>query len=423
MMLFWAITAAMILAALVFLAPSLLRNRRTIVTDRDRQNVVIARERLAELEAERDQGTLSAEAFEQSRQELEQSLLLDLDQKEDGVAEAENDSGKGRWALAAVVVLVPALTLGLYQKLGTPELIEPRPTTTTAAAHGGEGELPSVESMMSALIQRLEENPEDSEGWYLLGRTYMALKDYANASAAFERVQGLVGDEPSVLLAWADAAAMQQRGNLSGRPAELIRKAVQMVPNDTTALWLAGMVEEQVGDPALALTYWERLAPQVQDDPQSSARVATLIARAKAKLGGGEAAPAVVQPAAQAQQSDADSGGKQVSVRVVLSPELQGKVGPEEQLFVYARAMQGPRMPLAAARRKVSDLPLELTLDDSGAMMPEMKISNFEQVVVGARVSRSGGAIARSGDLRGEVSAVSVGAGQVVEIVIDSVVP
>ncbi|MCB1759402.1 MAG: c-type cytochrome biogenesis protein CcmI [Gammaproteobacteria bacterium] len=421
MMLFWAITAAMILAALVFIAPSLLRSRAKIATDRDRQNVVIARERLAELEAERDQGRLSAEAFELSRQELEQSLLLDLEQKEAGPGEAENDAGKGRWALATVAVLVPALTLGLYLKLGTPELIEPGPAATTSA-HGAEGELPSVEQMMGALIQRLDENPEDSEGWFLLGRTYLALKEYANASAAFERVHGLVGDEPAVLLAWADAAAMQQRGNLSGKPAELVRKAVQLAPNNATALWLAGMVEEQLGDPALAVSYWERLVPQLQGDPQSSTRVATLIERAKAKLGAGPE-PAMRQPAAeQVSAASEAAGGKAVRLRVVLSPELAGRAGPDEQLFVYARALQGPRMPLAAARHKVSDLPLELTLDDSGAMLPQMKISNFDQVVVGARVSRSGGAIARSGDLRGEVSPVTVGADGRIEIVIDTVV-
>lgn len=414
MMLFWIITAAMILVALALLAPSLLRTRQVNSLDRDQQNLVIARERLAELEAERDQGILDQAQFEQAKSELEQSLLWDLDEQgEQGVTPGA--AGSGRLALGIVAVFVPALTLGLYAYLGTPDLVEPR-NPALAAAHERGGELPSVEQMVGALVERLRQNPEDAEGWYLLGRTNMALKDYAGAAAAFEHVHRLVGDEPSILLAWADALAMNENGNMRGKPAELIRKAVMLVPDDTTALWLAGMAEEQAGNLELAISHWERLVPQIQDDPQASARIAALIASAREKSGTADQVAGAV-PAAPI------ASGKGVSVRVSLSPELSGKVSPDEALFIYARALQGPKMPLAAARMQVRDLPLTVSLDDSGAMMPSMKISNFEQVVVGARVSRSGGAITQSGDLKGEVAPVDVGADKVIEIVIDTVVP
>ena len=410
----------MILAALLLIEPALMRNRQSDPLDRDQQNVVIARERLAELEAERDQGILDQAQFEKAKGELEQSLLRDLDQKGGDIVDA-GAAGSGRLAMGIVAVFVPALTLGLYFYLGAPNLVEPR-NPALAEGHGAGGALPPVEKMVGALIERLKQNPEDSEGWYLLGRTNMALKDYANAAVAFERVHQLVGDEPSVLLAWADALAMREQGNMLGRAGELIRKAVNLVPDDTTALWLAGMVEEQAGNNQLAISYWERLAPRLQDDPEASARIAMLIARAREKSG------ASTRTAASAPEAPAGAGSagvvdKSVSVRVSLSPALVGKADPEEALFIYARALQGPKMPLAAARRQVKDLPLTLLLDDSGAMMPSMKISSFEQVVVGARISRSGGAIAQSGDLTGEVSPVNVGAGTVVEIVIDRVVP
>ncbi|MCB1859983.1 MAG: c-type cytochrome biogenesis protein CcmI [Gammaproteobacteria bacterium] len=419
MMLFWIITAVMIMAALLLLAPPLLLNRRSESLDRDQQNVVIARERLAELEAERDQGILDQAQFEKSKGELEQSLLLDLDQKGEERVET-GSTGSGRLALAAVAVFVPALTLGLYAYLGTPELVEPI-NPALAEAHTTGGELPSVEQMMSALVERLEQNPEDAQGWYLLGRTNMALKEYANAVAAFEKVHQLVGDEPSLLLAWADAIAMNEQGNMLGKPAELIRKAVELVPDDTTALWLAGMVEAQAGDHQLAISYWERLAPQVQDDPQASARIAALISGSREKVERFGQKDAAVPETSTVETSAVV--GKSVSVRVSLSSGLNGKVDPDEALFIYARALLGPKMPLAAARRKVRDLPLTLTLDDSGAMMPTMKISNFKQVIVGARVSRSGGAIAQSGDLNGEMAPVDVGADAIVDIVIDKVVP
>ncbi len=420
MMLFWTITVAMILAALALLAPSLLRNRQSDSLDRDRQNVVIARERLAELETERSQGILDQAQFEKSKGELELSLLQDLDQKHDESVHS-GSAASGRLALGIVAVFVPALTLGLYSYLGTPSLVGPRNPALTATHETGK-ELPTVEQMMGALTDRLKQNPDDTEGWYLLGRTNMALKDYVGAAAAFEKVHQLVGEEPSVLLAWADAVAMKENGNMRGKPTELIRRAVKLAPDNTTALWLAGMVEEQADNYELAISYWERLAPQVQDDSQASARIATLISKARERLGA-TAQPAVVAPQSAGSGEKSAATGKGVSVRVSMSPELSGKVGPDEALFIYARALQGPKMPLAAARKKVRDLPITLLLDDVGAMMPAMKISNFEQVVVGARVSRSGGAIARSGDLKGEVSPVDVGMDAVIEIVIDTIVP
>jgi len=415
-MLFWIISAAMMLAAVAILAPALLHSRRFDDLDRDQQNVVIARERLAELEAELEQGKITADQYQQARDELEQALLQDLDEK--GAETQQHESRRSSLlALGAVVLLVPLFGVGLYAKLGSPQLMQP--AEQRASAHQGgsaEGEAMSLEQMLGTLIGRLKDDPDDAEGWFLLGRTYMAMSEYAKAAATFERLNQLAGDEPVVLLAWADAMAMSQEGNLSGKPAELIRKAVKAAPDDATALWLAGMVEEQDGNHKLALQHWERLVPLVEDDPESRDRVASLIAVAREKAG--------LPPEAESSgQTVAVMDSPGVKVRVILSPELQSRAQPDDSLFIYARALQGPPMPLAAARMKVEDLPLEVTLDDSGAMTPQMKISNFDQVVVGARVSRSGNAITASGDLKGEVSPVKVGADGVVEILIDKVVP
>ncbi|HEB96061.1 MAG TPA: c-type cytochrome biogenesis protein CcmI [Sedimenticola thiotaurini] len=418
MMLFWIIVAAMMLAAVAILAPALLRNRSGDELDRDQQNVVIARERLAELESERDSGALTGDQYRQAKEELEQALLQDLEQQESAAqAQGAAERRLSLIGLGAIVVLVPLIGIGLYSRLGSPELALPPDQRATAHQGAGSGQTMSLEQMVTALVGRLKDNPDDAEGWFLLGRTYMAMKKFDKAAATFERLQQMVGDEPVVLLAWADAQAMSQQGDLSGRPAELIRKAVSVAPDDPTALWLAGMVEEQAGDHELALTYWERLAPMVQDDPESKQRVDSLIAMARKKAGlppkSTAATPAKVAAAA----------GPGIRVRVALAPELAAKAEPEESLFIYAKALKGPRMPLAAARMKVKDLPVELTLDDSSAMMPQMKLSNFDQVLVGARVSRSGNAITASGDLKGEVSPVPVGRDGVVEILIDQVVP
>jgi cytochrome c-type biogenesis protein CcmH len=419
MMLFWMITAAMILVALVMLAPALLRKRAESALDRDRQNLVIARERLNELKAERESGGLDPAQYEQARLELEQVLLDDIDEKREA-PELRTSSRAGWTGMLSLLVLVPLLTIGLYYQLGHPDMassVDPRVAAHAGGTGSGQG-MPSVEEMLGSLVERLKENPQDAEGWFLLGRSLMVVKEYPKASTAFENLHGLVGDQPTVLLAWADAAAMAQGGSMSGKPAELVRQAVGLAPDDTTALWLAGMVEAQDGNYSKALVYWERLQPLLQDDPQSSQRIAAMMATAREKGGMSAASAAPVSAGAAKAVSPAS-----VEVRVTMAPELQGKVGPEQRLFIFATALQGPKMPLAAARLQAKDLPVELTLDDSSAMTPAMKLSNFEQVKVGARISRSGNPIAGSGDLTGEVAPVKVTGAGVVEIVIDKVVP
>ena len=413
MTLFWIITAAMILVALAFIAPALLRNTDLRASDRDQQNVVIARERLAELQAEHKAGTLSDEQYEKTKFELEQALLIDLEGSDATEAPVESTKG-GRWALLASALFVVFVTVSAYLYLGMPQMITPE---AMLAQQQSNEKLPSVEEMMTALVEKLKENPEDAEGWYLLGRTYMAIKDYQKAAFAFDKLNQLVKDQPSIMLALADALSMASDGNMQGRPAELIRKAVLLAPKDQTALWLAGMVEDQAGNYPLALTHWRNLRPLLTDNQESLQQIDTFIAGAERKL---TSSGGVVVPA---ETKEVVATGKAISARITLSSELAAKAKPEESLFVYARALEGPRMPLAAVRLKVSDLPATVELTDGQAMVPGMNLSRFGEVVVGARISRSGNAIAGSGDLLGEVSPVKVGADLVVELVIDSVIP
>ncbi|WP_260292706.1 c-type cytochrome biogenesis protein CcmI [Sedimenticola hydrogenitrophicus] len=412
MTLFWIITAAMIVVALAFIVPSLWRKSVLRVSDRDKQNVVIARERLAELNNELAAGTLSDEEYEQTKLELEQTLLIDLEAG-DEAAQAGGPGKAGMLTLLFSVLFVAVVTVSAYLYLGTPQLVDP----AAMQAQQADQELPSIEEMMTALVDRLKENPEDAEGWYLLGRTYMAVKDYQKAAFAFDKLNQLVSDQPSIMLALADSLAMAAGGDMQGRPAELIRRAVDLAPQDQTALWLAGMVEDQAGNHARALEYWGRLKPMLADDLESTQQVDRLMAAAQRKLtaaGPGEA---------EQKTAAALPTGQAITAHITLAAELAARVQPEESLFVYARALQGPKMPLAAVRLKVSDLPATIQLNDGQAMVPGMNLSSFDQVVVGARISRSGNAIAASGDLLGEVSPVAVQGDVVVELVIDSVIP
>jgi cytochrome c-type biogenesis protein CcmH len=287
MTLFWIIAVGMILLPLALMAPVLLRQRQLQSQDRDQQNIVIAREHLAEIEAERERGTLSDEEYEQARQELEQALLMDLEKEQETAPLYSEGAIYGPRTLAFLALALPIAALVLYFFLGSPQLLDAEAARQLAEAEraGESGEAPSIEEMVAALQQRMQENPEDPEGWYMLGRSYMVMKRYAQAAEAYEQVHKLVGDHPNVMLALADALTMANDGVIAGKPAELIRKSVELDPDNNTALWLAGMVEEEEGNFEQALLHWRKLEPRLQGDEESQTRLRRLISQAEQKMG------------------------------------------------------------------------------------------------------------------------------------------
>jgi cytochrome c-type biogenesis protein CcmH len=212
---------------------------------------------------------------------------------------------------------------------------------------------------------------------------------------------------------------MANGNQLTGRPAEVLATALELDPRQTKALWLTGFVHYQNQDYEGALRYWQQLSGILPADSKDAATVAQYIQLVQGKLGQSPET-ATTTPTATASSSGAT---KQVSVQVQLDPALQGQTRPDETVFIFARATQGPRMPLAIVRKQVSDLPLTVTLDDSMAMTPAMVLSNFDAVTVGARVSRAGTAMAQSGDLQGTVSPVTPGAEEVIQLTISEVIP
>jgi cytochrome c-type biogenesis protein CcmH len=418
MTLFWVVTAGLILLGLILVAPPLLRGGKGELGGREEQNVAIARERLRDLELERERGELDAEGFAQARRELELALAADLGDE----AERAPVRRGGIPVLLTLLVLVPVLTVGVYQYIGAPQHIGvagPGATARAGNPHAGApDQAASLEEIVQALAERLEQEPNNPDGWYMLGRSYMSMGRYADAVGALERLREQVGDNPTALVMLADAVAMTQGGRLSGRPAELIQTALQQEPDNTTALWLAGTAAEEQGDHAQAVAYWRRAEPGLADQPELLAELRDMIAAAESRGGltSEPAAPAATGPAPAA-------GAASLRVNVALAPELAAKAQPDDVLYVFARAVDGPPMPLAAARIRVGDLPAEIILDDSMAMMPQMKLSGFEQVQVSARVSRTGQPTAQSGDLTSAPQVVAVAAGVGVELVIDQEVP
>lgn len=422
MIAFWVIAAALVCVALLLVVPALFRRSEADVAERREQNIDVARERLAVLETEVASGLRTGSEYKQRRAEIEEALYNDLV----GGPQPSGDKrfpAVGRWTAVALVIAVPMLAGVLYFYLGN------RDALTVSGISAADDSLPgkfsaqrlSVQKMVDRLAARLNQQPDDAEGWLMLGRSYMVMKRYREAADAFDRVHALVGDNPGVLLLSAEALAMSNGGRFAGQPDELIKKALALNGNEPMALWLAGMAASQRGNDKTALGYWRRLRPVVAKDSAAADRLGALIDHAEQRLGVAGEDDATAQETNGSQPSG--DSAHAISVKVQLAPRWTDQVAPTATLFVYARAADGPPMPLAIVRKQVKDLPLEVTLTDAMAMTPAMKLSNFSDVQVIARISESGQAMPRSGDLQGIVPSVDVGRVEPVEIIIDEKVP
>jgi cytochrome c-type biogenesis protein CcmH len=414
MTLFWILSAALIAAAIGLLAPTLIRQQRTCDDDTRVLNVEIARDRLAELEKAKEAGDLSDEEFEQGKQDLQLALAHDLEGAE---SQRPAKGGSGRGALVASIVLVPLITVPLYFEIGSPQLITNPPGSPQLAGQQATDSLPPLDQLADQLRERMEENPENAEGWFLLGRTYMRLSNYAGATEAFEQVVRLMPDEPAGLLSLADAMIMRDEMQTSPTAMALLEKTLRIDPENVTALWLLGNAAYDNGAVSGALHYWQQAYPLLSQEPEMQAQLAGRILEA-----GGEipaAPPGVadvppIMPAADTMPTEggapsADSTTDGIRVQVALSPDLIEQAEAGDIVFVLARAEQGPPMPLAVARHRIDELPLDIRLTDAMAMMPAMKLSSFDRVEVVAKVSKTGQAATQTGDLLADAQIVETG--------------
>lgn len=428
---FWVLAAGLMGLALLFVVPPILSRKPTGGNvDENEVNLAVFRQQLEELDADLAAGNLEQSQYESARQDLEKELLIDID---DDTAPASASDKSGRWAAGVLALAVPVMAVGLYLGLGDQTAID---RVNVMAARGTPQEqakdLPPMEELVEKLAQRMQQNPDNLQGWVMLGRSYLAIGAHAEAGEAFEKARALAPDEPDVLLGYAEALAKAQ-GDMAGKPAELIAAALEIAPSNPNALWMGGLVEFQNGDPQTAITHWTKLQGLLEPGGEDASAIRKYIADAREAAGlapepAAEApAAAPTMTAAQAPEpqatAPAETAGNAVQVTVSLGTDMAGRFSPDDTLFVFALALQGPPMPLAVQRLQAKDLPVTLTLDDSMAMMPQMRLSSFEQVLVGARISKSGNPKAQAGDLQGEVSPVIPGDNPQVAVVIDSIRP
>ncbi len=403
----WFILIAIALTgvAILFLVLPLLRpGPRAAESPRD-ANLSIYRDQFRELDRDLDTGTLTSEQYVHARADLEQRLLDDV-----GGSRPANmhPSRSARQAALIVAVALPICAGLLYLFLGNPQaLTAPKHAAVDASTITADHFM----RMTEKLAARMQSNPDDPVGWMMLGRAYKALERYPDAAKALQRAEKLDPRNPEILVEYAEALALTHGSNLAGEPTRLLERALQIAPDNEKALTLAGASAFARKDYAAAIRFWERLVVQVQADSELGRALSSGIAEARARAAGKTLAESPAQRSPDAP--------KTVSGVVRLSPALAANAAPEDAVFIFARAAQGPKMPLAVIRKQVKDLPLSFELDDSMAMMPGRELSSFARVVVGARISKSGSATPKSGDLEGSSRAVAPGATGVL-VIIDS---
>ena len=418
MTVFWSLAVVMSLLALLFVVIPVMRKQAGDDVDQDALNAEVTRTRLAELDQDLNSGRLEQDQYEAARADLERELLADVG----GTVAQARPVRSGRWGALLVAVAVPASAALLYNTIGTQEIIDLLAEHPAArqSQHAGAPGQPSVEEMVAVLIERMQSNPDDLKGWSILARSLYVMNRYAEAVPAYRNVLRLGGGNDAGTLAdFADALVATNNGQFTEESGNLLLKALELDPNHVKALWLAGHWQVEAGDNARALSYWEQAAslmpPTTEDYRIINQQIRDI--RARAELPASE--PAVAEARATAETA----AGTGLSVTVKLDPALRERAAPNDTVFIFARAADGPRMPLAIVRKQVRELPVTVTLDDSMAMAPGMVMSNFAKLTVGARISKSGNAMPQSGDLQGMKSPVQLAQMERVDILIDTITP
>jgi len=403
------IAAALLVAAtlLVLLRPwrrAAQAARRDDLTARD-ANTAVYRDQLAEIDRDLAAGTLLPTDHEQARSELQKRLLADAGAAEPAMAPLTS----GRGTMIALAIALPVLAAGLYAWRGTPSALVP------PAAQHSDVTQQQIEQMLATVVARVEKNPNDSKAWMVLARSYRAMGRLAESANAFEKMgRETLDRDPVLLTEYADVLANLAKGDLQGRPLKLVEQALALDPNHAMALSMSATAAYQRQDFKTAAAQWQQLLPMLPPESDYAKWVVQTLAELRA--GGGAASAPVAaaaraaSPATASAKPAATAAATAVSGRVTLSPALASKVQPGDTVFVFARAVQGPRMPLAVKRGLVSDLPMDFVLDDSTAMSPEFKLSSMAEVRVEVRVSRSGSATPSAGDLIGQGPVVKPGA-------------
>lgn len=292
------------------------------------------------------------------------------------------------------VVAVTAIAAIVYSQIGMPTL------------PADQRETPNVDAMVASLAARLQENPNDVDGWKMLGRSYLQLKDYSGARSAYQQAINLEsGQNAQTLADFGEAILLSDPRTLHGEAGELFENALVLEPHNPKALFYSGMAAIDRGEPELGADRWEAL---LATSPPPN--IESMLRQRVAELRG------------ETTETPATGPELIIKVNVSLGAAAVAAADQDATVFIIARDPAQPSPPLAAVRRRVSELPAMVEIGDADAMIPGRVPSGYKTVEIVARVSMSGQPIARSGDWFGQ-QIVNTSAADVVQITIDQPVP
>jgi len=353
-------------------------------------NAKVYRDQILDLDHEHNSGHISDEEWQQSRDELSLRLLEDTSAVDDPAAKTEKPA---IWTAVVLAVALPLGSMGMYMWVGQPEALNPLALKTPDQVDPKD-----LTKMAQTLAEKLQDKPDNLQGWVMLGRTYRTLENFDAALRAYDSALKLTDDD-DLKLERIEVIAMQRQGQFEGEPWNVIREVLQRDPQHFGALLTAGSASYAEGKFADALKYWEQARKPLDANNPDLEGLESAIATVRERLG---MPPAKAAPAA--------TSGLNVTGQVNLSASLKSKASPNDVVFIYATPANGDRMPLAIFKTTVSQLPFNFTLDDSTAMAPDRKLSAAGEVMVKVRVTKSGNAMPQSGDLSGSLGPVKVGA-------------
>lgn len=422
----WLVVLLLLLATLLCLIPPLVRRAAPAGPASDASVRAFYLAQRDQLRRDRQNGSLSADGLARAEDELQRDLLQDLALRQQQAAPVRGQRA-GVAAACLLSVLIPVAAVLLYGKLGNPRAAADVSVMAGAAEPHAAETGDDMAVAINALAQRLRQAPDDADGWYTLARSYETLGRYADAVAAYQQVLRLFPGQPAVLADMADALLSANGGEPDANAVEAVAQALATQPDQPKALALAGMMALRRGDAAEALAHWERLQALLPPDSEAARQIQSNIAQARAMAAGttagsNRALPASAGTTTEAKPAgDAPASAARIGGQARIADALRGQVQPGDTVFILARPVEGSRMPLAILQWRVSDLPRAFVLDDSSAMSPDATLSRASKVRVEIRISRSGTAAARAGDLSGVLPDVAVGADGL-ELVADTLV-
>lgn len=416
---FWGAMLLLLLVAIVIMIFPLLRVRKKTSLAYKTSNIKLHEEKLNELNLDLQEDRIDQAAYKIARQELDRELLGDTpaESRETAALHYTAEARKHPALALAIAVFIPALSLLVYMQLGMHA-----DSQQEVVAQKADENMPSVEEMVAKLEKYLQENKGELKDWVMLGRSYKYMGRYGEAANAFATASELE-QNPQLMLEHAEVLALMNDQQFTEEARELVLRALALAPDNANTLWFAGIAEFQFGNYRQSIEYLSQLASVAAEEPEVDRSLRLYIGEARKQLIAAGETVASMDELLPPVKATAAASLVSLTVNIDVSDTVRQNFAGHDVVFVYAKALSGPKMPLAAQRLTLAELPATVVLDDSMAMVEGMNLSAFKQVVISARVSKTGTAIAESGDYIGERVVNDVTSAGELTVSIDTLVP